>query len=360
MKKVLFSMLLVGAATIATAQKSEVADAKKEWGLFQLMANGKQPLDKTLAALNSGLKHTDNAIANEKSQNMPEAWSYRALFASSIAATDTVDIANSVAKQKIAEEAVVKAKALDTKGTEKENIANAEVNISNAVKIRAFAAYNKQDFAAALKYFNEVTEKNPNDTAMYLNAGIMAKNLKNYPEAIKNFKKMISFNTPNAKDLYTEVINMTLADVKDTVAALALLKEASAKFPDAEGFIQTETQLYINKGDIAKSEEMLDKLIARDPNNAIYQHLKGDIYYTQAVAVQEKKNKIDPKKVKESAALTAQISGLLDKALPYYTKASELDPKSVNALDAIGRIYAFKGETAKYEAIKKKIAAIKQ
>ena len=180
MKKVLLSILLVGAATLANAQKSEVADAKKEWGMFQLMSSGKQPLDKTLASLNSGLAHTDKAIVHEKSKDMPEAWSYRALFASSIAVTDTVNLENSIAKQKIAEEAVAKAKTLDTKGGEKENISTAELNINNAIKVRAFTAYNKQDFATALKYFTEATEKNPSDTAMYLNAGIMAKNVKNF------------------------------------------------------------------------------------------------------------------------------------------------------------------------------------
>jgi len=358
MKKVLLSILLVGAATLANAQKSEVADAKKEWGMFQLMASGKQPLDKTLASLNSGLAHTDKAIVHEKSKDMPEAWSYRALFASSIAVTDTVNLENSIAKQKIAEEAVAKAKTLDTKGGEKENISTAELNINNAIKVRAFTAYNKQDFATALKYFTEATEKNPSDTSMYLNAGIMAKNVKNYPEAIKNFKKLIGFNVPNAKDLYAEVINMQLTELKDTTAALELLKEAGAKFPDAENFIQIETQLYINKGDIAKSEVMLDKLIAKDPNNSIYQYLKGDVYYQQAVTIQEKKNKLTPKQAKEAAALTTQITGYLDKALPYYLKSAELDPKSASSLEALKRIYAFKNDTQKYEEVKKKIEAL--
>src|SRR5690606_18489605 len=105
-------------------------------------------------------------------------------------------------------------------------------------------------------------------------------------------------------------------------------QEASAKFPDAENFIQIETQLYINKGDIAKSEMMLDKLIAKDPKNAIYQYLKGDVYYQQAVAIQAEKNKLDNKKVKEANALTNKITALLDKALPFYIKSTELDPKS--------------------------------
>ncbi len=358
MKKVLLGILFVGVATFANAQKSEVADAKKEWGLFQIIAGQKTALDKKLAALQSGLKHTDNAIANEKSKNIAEAWSYRALFASSIATLDTLNIPNSVANQKIAEEAIVKAKSLDTKGEEKSNIENSEINVLNAVKIRAFAAYNKKDYEGAMNYFNEVTAKSPNDTAMYLNAGIMARNIKNYPEAIRNFKKLISLNSPTSKDLYGEIINMTFAELKDTVAGMALLKEASTKYPDAENFIQMETQMYMNKGDVAKSEQMLDKLLAKNPNNANYQYLRGDIFYQQAVEIQNKKNKLTVKQIKESNALTVQITALLDKALPYYIKSSELDPKYAPALEAMKRVYAFKNDNVKYEEAKKKLDAL--
>jgi len=357
MKKVLFSILLIGAGTVAHAQKSEVSAAKKEWGMLQLLS-ANQPMEKTMETLNAGLKRTDAAIAHEKSKDLPEAWSYRALFASSIAVTDTVNVENSIAKEKIAEEAIAKLKQLDTKGDEKENLATAELNLSNALKVRAFTAYNKQDFASALKYFNAVTEKNPNDTAMYLNAGIMARNLKNYPETVRNFKKVISLNSPNAKDLYLEVINLNLAELKDTAAATEVLKEASAKYPDEMSFIQTEAQLYITQGDIAKSEVMLDKLIAKEPTNSVYQYLKGDVYYLQAVELQAKKNKLDPKNVKEGNAINTQMAGLLDKALPFYLKAAELDPKSASALEALKRIYAFKNDTAKYDAVSAKLKAL--
>jgi len=358
MKKVLLSILFVGVATVTNAQKSEVSDAKKEWILFQASANTKGPLDKKLSTLQSGLKHTDLAIANEKSKIMPEAWSYRALFASSIATLDTVNFKNSEANQKIAEEAIVQAKALDKKGDEKSNIENAEINVSNSIKQRAFAAYNKKDLESAMKYFIEATVKNPNDTAMYLNAGIMARTIKNYPETVRNFKKVIEFNSPSAKDLYGEIINLSFAELKDTVGGMALLKEASAKYPDAENFIQLETQMYINKGDIKKSEEMLDKLIAKSPNNANYQYLRGDVYYQQAVVIQDKKNKLDTKKIKEANALTLQITSLLDKALPYYEKSSEIDPKYAPALEALKRVYAFKNDNVKYEAVKKKLDAL--
>ena len=53
MKKILLSILIVGSATLANAQKSEVAEAKKKWNIFSL-AGINQSFDKKMAALNAG------------------------------------------------------------------------------------------------------------------------------------------------------------------------------------------------------------------------------------------------------------------------------------------------------------------
>ncbi|RQO66082.1 hypothetical protein DBR43_27995 [Pedobacter sp. KBW06] len=357
MKKVLFSMLLVGVATYANAQKSEVNEAKKAWALLAIAKS--ETLADNLKTLNTGLAHTDKAIAHEKSKGMPEAWSYRALFASRIALVDSVDINNAKANQKIAEEAIVQAKAVDTKGDEKDNIQQAEVNVSNALRNRAIFAFNKKDFASALDAFNEITAKNPQDTSMYVNAGVTAKELQNYPEVVKNFKKAIDLGYKDSKVLYSEIVNVTFDKMKDSVAGLAILKEAGSKFPDDSYFIGLETDLYIKSGDIAKSQEMLNKLIAKDPKNAIYQYLMGDTYYKQALAIQTQRNALDPKKTKEFNALGTKMTGLIDQSVPFYKAALALDPKNENALENLKIIYAFKDDKVNYEATKKKIDELK-
>lgn len=359
MKKVLLSILFVGAASLANAQKSEVAEAKKVWSLFELTSNT-MDFNKKMASLNGGLAHTDNAIANEKSKIMPDAWSYRALFASAIAVIDTVNADNALAKQKIAREAIEKAKSLDTKGTEKDNLTNADINIRNAVNGRAVRAYNKKDYKTALTLFNELIALNPQDTSMYINAGVTAKYLADYPEAIKNFKKVISFNVPETKGFYVETINMTMANVKDTTAGLALIQEALVKFPDDADFVGMETDIYINQGNIAKSQESLKKLIAKDPSKAVYQYLMGDTYYKQALLIQDERKKIDVKKVKEFDAATAKMTALIDQSLPFYKKASELDPKFAPALETLKQIYGFKNDTANFNDVKKKLDALPQ
>lgn len=358
MKKLLLSILIVGSATLANAQKSEVAEAKKAWNIYQITGNSNTAVDKKLAALNSGLAHTDNAVANEKSKDLPEAWVYRALFSSAIAVTDTINDANSLAKQKIAEESITKAKALDTKGADKENIESAEVNVRNAIIVRGMRAYKKKDYKTALGTFEELIVLSPQDTSMYLNAGVTAKLLNDYPRAIQHFKKVISLNSPQAKDIFAEIINMQLTVMKDTTSAMATIGEALVKFPDDAGFVGTQTDIYITRGDIVKSQESLTKLIAKDPSKAVYHYLMGDTYYKQALLLQNDRNKIDAKKVKEFDAITAKMVALIDKSLPFYKKSLEIDPKYVPALETLKQIYGFKNDTANYEDIKKRLDAI--
>lgn len=360
MKKLLLSVLLVSAATLANAQKSEIAEARKTWDLYSSNLMG-GTLDKKLAGLDKGLKHTDLAIANEKSKNLPDAWSYRALLASAIAVTDSVNQANSVEKVKIATEAIEKTNSLDTKGTEKENLATAKINIRNAINGRGVRAYRAQDFQTAYDAFRELTVLNPADTSMYINVGVMAKSLKKYPEAIENFKKVISFNVPETKGFYTEIVQIALSDMKDTTLTLALTKEALSKFPDDATFVSIETDIYIKRGDIAKTQELLGKLIAKDPSKAVYHRLMGDTYFTQAFDLQKVREKLGQKKETEKQfnALTAKMTALLDQAIPHYKKAGEVDPKYADAFQSLATIYAFKGDNKNYEENNNKVKALK-
>jgi predicted Zn-dependent protease len=357
MKKILLVLLCAGVATVANAQKSEVTAAKSSWVL--LANSGAKPLPETLKLIEDGLAHTDKAIAHEKSKDMPEAWSYRALLASRAALIDTLDFANSKAKQVIAEEAIEKATTLDKKGEEKENIQNAKLNVDDAVRNRGVFAYRKKDLPTALESFNEVTKRNPQDTFMFVNAAVIARELKNYPEVARNYKAAIALNHPESNILYKDLISIQFRELKDSTAAIALIQEASAKFPDDSDLIGMETDYYMKKGDLAKSQAMLTKLIEKNPTNDTYQVIMGDTYFKQATDIQDKRNKVDPKKVKEFNELGAQMKTLLDKSLPYYKAAIAINPKNEIALDKLKSIYFFKDDKTNLDAIQKQIDALK-
>ena len=226
-------------------------------------------------------------------------------------------------------------------------------------QIAAKAGMNLKETSKVIDAFTEVVRRNPNDTLMYVNAGVMAKELKNYPEVVKNFKKAIDLNHAESVGLYNDAINVTLSELKDTTAGLALIQEASAKYPDSVTFIGLQTDIYMKRGDEAKTQEFLNKLIEKSPKNAAYRVIMGDMYFKKATELQDKRNKVDPKNKKEFADLGAKMIAQLDQATPYYKAALEIDPKNADALDKLKSIYFFKDDKTNLAAIQKQIDALK-
>jgi len=360
MKKVLLSILLAGVGTATFAQKSEIAEAKKAWGLYQITGASGTDVSKKLETLNAAIKRTDAAIAHEKSKNLPEAWSYRALLSSAAAMADTANLQNADAYLKVAQEAVEKSKSLDAKGSEKDNIEQAQLNINNAVRNIGVLAYQKKDYKTAYEKFNQATVLNPTDTSMYLNAGIAARGLEDYPKMIDSYKKVISLNHPEAATLYEEIVSTQLTAQKDTAAAMATITEAKAKYPENINFITSETQIYLQTGDVVKAESTLQTLVAKQPGNATFQAALGNVYLQQALKIQGDMNKIDAKKVKELNAAKDKRDALVEKSVPFFTKALEIDPKNVGALENLKTIYTFKNDTKNYNDVKARLDAIQK
>lgn len=359
MKKLFLAMALIGTGISANAQKSEINEAAKAWNLYAPM-QGKKPLADEIKMLSEGLAHTDKAIVHEKTKDNVQAWSMRAIIAGAISYIDTLDLNNALEKVKIAEEALVKTKELDKDKEEAANIKTTEEYLNIGLQNRSIKAYNAKDYATALAGFEQMLAKNPNDTSMYVNAGVTAKMIKKYPEAIKHFKKAIELNNKDAKTLYTEIINMNLYDLKDTTAAMSLLDEAIVKYPEDENLVSVQTDIYIQRGNIEKVKESLIKLLAKDPNKPVYNYLYGDLFYKDAMNVQDVRNKLPKTKVKEYNALNAKMAALIDQSIPYYKKALETDPKYRPALEALRGVYGFKGPAAvkDYEDIKKRLAEL--
>jgi tetratricopeptide (TPR) repeat protein len=360
MKKVLLSILLAGVGTATFAQKSEIAEAKKAWGLYQITGASGADVSKKLETLNAAIKRTDAAIAHEKSKNLPEAWSYRALLSSAAAMADTANLQNADAYLKVAQEAVEKSKSLDAKGSEKENIEQAQLNINNAVRNIGVLAYQKKDYKTAYEKFNQATVLNPTDTSMYLNAGIAARGLEDYPKMIDSYKKVISLNHPEAATLYEEIVSTQLTAQKDTAAAMATITEAKAKYPENINFITSETQIYLQTGDVVKAESTLQTLVGKQPGNATFQAALGNVYLQQALKIQGDMNKIDAKKVKELNAAKDKRDALVEKSVPFFNKALEIDPKNVGALENLKTIYTFKNDTKNYNDVKARLDAIQK
>tara|TARA_B100001146_G_scaffold222761_1_gene235799 strand:- start:6400 stop:7674 length:1275 start_codon:yes stop_codon:yes gene_type:complete len=104
-------------------------------------------------------------------------------------------------------------------------------------------------------------------------------------------------------DILSKITLILISQGKDN-EALAMMKEARKENPDDTGLIRAEADLAYKMGDMERYGELMQEVIASDPNNP-------ELYYNLGVG-------------------TAQ-RGETDKAMEYYKKALELDPNYLNA-----------------------------
>lgn len=405
MRKLFLSVAFIGVAFAANAQKSEVVEAKKIWSIYELTmsrpeekrapsadAGTKPPkidetplstvarsggqgrpesaqmqkprpstyVGKQLAALYSGLEHSEKAITNDKSKDMPEAWTYRALFAASASYVDTIDVDNSIKYQRIAEESIAKANSLKPSTADKENISMAEAILTNAIRTRGVVAFNRKDIKTAYDIFVSISAKNPLDTGMYGNLGFLARELHDYPKSIEHYKKAISMKAADAPSYYGEIVKMELENVKDTAAAEAILIEASTKYPDDMFFVTNLTDIYITQGNNAKADALLDKLITKEPKNTAFIRAKANGYFNQAFELQAQIRKLESeKKFKLADEIIKRKNELLNKSLPLYLQIEEISPKDLDLIKMIKQIYFVLDNKAKADEYQKKQDALK-
>lgn len=180
----------------------------------------------------------------------------------------------------------------------------------------------------------------------------------------------------------------------DDEKALAAMKEARENSPDDVNLILTEANVHYKMGNKEEFKNLLQKATEMDPKNAELQYNLGVIsaeseHPEEAKAYYEKAIELNPEYVNSyinlSALVLAREQPLIDemnglgtskadnkrydelreerqdlykKAIPYLTKALEIDTKNINAAKTLMNIYSILGETDKYKAIKAKVEAL--
>jgi len=180
----------------------------------------------------------------------------------------------------------------------------------------------------------------------------------------------------------------------DNEKAIAAMKEARAESPDDIGLILNEANVHYKMGNTEEFKNLLKRATELDPENAELQYNLGVIaseskdiegakkYYTKAM-------ELDPNYINayinmsalvlgEEAALIEEMNGLgtskaddkrydelraerqniYKNAIPYLTKALEIDSESINAAQTLMNIYSVLGETEKFKVLKEKVDAL--
>ncbi len=373
MKKTILSMLLVSFFFAANAQKSEVSAAKNNYALYEVGMQTKTSMKKQLETLKLAKESTDKAMVHKKTQDDPELWAYRGLIFSSISVTDTVNKANASAAFDSAQEAIIKAKTLDTKKNFANIIESSEKNLSIMMQNKGVSAFNKKDYKEAYKSFKFIADVMPEDSLFSMYTAIAANSSQMYDEAIKYYSKTLKLN-PNNPGLYQELERVYLAK-SDTANALKVIEEGRVKHPENMNLIYDELNIYLNRGEASKQIEKIENAIAKDPENKTLRFVAGIAYSAnkendKAIETYKKALEIDPaysdaiynlaviyinkgneaitqaNKLPQNKASDAKYNTLkkkfeteLSNALPLLEKARELNPKDVTVLTTLREVY---------------------
>lgn len=210
--------------------------------------------------------------------------------------------------------------------------------------------------------------------------------------------------------VYDALYNLNSEDGNDE-AALKMLQEGRAKYPDDKGLLYAEInhmlklgklQELVTKlekaaeaepenasvlstlgnvfdrlsaqeaeaGNTEKSEEHFDKALAWydktlavDENDFVALYSVGTMYYNRGAALVEDLNAsaddLSAAGNKRYNDIKAEMDGLFDKALPYFVKCETVNPQDSNTMLALKEMYARKNDFDKVNEYKAKLEALK-
>ncbi|TFF39619.1 tetratricopeptide repeat protein [Mucilaginibacter psychrotolerans] len=328
--KFLIAGLLGLISVTAFAQKGDVNNAQSEFDKFQLIKQG------TLAttALANAQASIDKAIANPKTATWPQAYALKGAIYANLAvqektpATATTLFGN-------AEEALKKAKELDTKNEYAKIISEGSLALAQYQLTAGVNAYQAAQYDVAYKAFDYYRSILPEDTTAIYYTGLAAYNSKNYPAAITNYSKLVTTKYSQGERIYDELSGMYLVS-KDTTGALKAISEGLVKYPNSATLRKKEIEIALQSG---KSQQVLDKInaaIANDPKNKDLYYYAG-LVYSQSGDVAYGKVK-GTKDAAGKTALKAKATEDYGKAGEMYKKALEIDPNYFEANLNLGYI----------------------
>jgi len=388
---------LVSASTVF-AQKGELTNAQDMYNKYEGIYRQKQFAAMAKTNITDAKTSIDKAAANEKTANLPLTFALKGAIYSSLAMADTVS-STSTPLFITADEALKKAKEVDTKGENKKLIDDSYRNLAQYKYNKGVKDYHGGNFNGAYESFNYYRTVLPDDTNAIFLTGLAALNAKKYDEAITNYKNLVTTTKySNNENISGDIVTIYLLK-KDTAGAVQAVTEAVTKYPNSANLTNREIQLYLQTGRIKEVSDKLDKAIANDPKN------KGLYYYSGYIALQQKSydkalaqfqkalaidpeyyeanfniglcylnpgidifnkantmptSKTNPKASQaQYDALSKQAIGMFDQAKPYLEKAVALDPKSDDALTALKKVYLGKKDNVNANLIQKKIDALR-
>ncbi|RMG78691.1 MAG: DUF3808 domain-containing protein [Bacteroidetes bacterium] len=374
-KKIITGLFLIGLTSTSVAQKAKVTST------YNYLKYGE--IDKAKEAIDAAAQHPST-------QAMAKTWFYRGQVYQQIYASQDPKI-KSLAENAL-EEAIksyTEALKYDTRKIDVNQLNQNLSKLAYASFDEGVNAYNQKNYSEAAKYFEQAYNVNQKfgvtDSLALYNAALAYEKAGDAEKAEKLYRKTIEIGYGGAKP-YIDLMEMYMAAGKED-EAVAILKEARAKYPKDGMLLTQETNIYLKAGKKEEALKNLNEAIAADPNNPTFYFARGAIYnelgeldkaiedYKKAIELDEKYfdayynlgalyfnqaaeyfNKIqtitDNTKYQEEKK---KADEMFQKALPYLEKAHELNPSDKPTMQSLKQLYVRTGNMEKYNEMKEKL-----
>jgi len=331
--KLLITGLMGLVSVAAFAQNKELNNAKDLYEKYSVEKGNKITLVQGIKDLADAKTSIDKASVNEKTASLPLTFALKGAIYSSLVSRDTIP-ASKAANFTIAEEAVKKAKSLDSaKQENKSMIHDADLNLASYQFDLGRAEFQNKKFEDAYKSFDYYHQMAPDDTLALYVTGISAANAgdsnpKYYGYAISSYTKLLTTNYSNKPAIYYDLTSIYLA-TKDTVNALKTATAGVAAYPGDNNLRKREIEIGLQSG---KQDILVDKIqsaITADPKNKTLYYYLGLTYsqIAESYGTQQKKTKV----AADKDALEIKKTDNYHLAAEQYKKAVDLDPSYFEA-----------------------------
>jgi tetratricopeptide (TPR) repeat protein len=394
MKKLILSLALVGAATLAFGQKKVVKEAEKGYKSGNLPA--------ALTAINA-------AATNPETSGDPATFLLKAQIQTKMFGTDSSNSAETV---EIGAEALeTYNKAFEMAGSNKAAGVGKEVykedlpgvpenmrpysilTLKNMSFDKGIERFNEDDADMAYEFFNLAGEIDHADTTIHYNAGFLANELGKYEDAKRHFGYLLEVPGYNKLNAYYFLVQILSSEDKNPDAAFDLVSKAKQEYPNDKVLAEYEIQLLLQLNKMDEAMAQIKDALANDPNNAglllrsgYLKEQAGDLegglvdykksvevdpnffegnYYTGALMLEMSKKILnelnslsDAEWEKQSQTLGKQADDYYKQAIPYFTKAVEIKPDNTDIMIILFQVHTRLKNTAEAEALNKKLVEV--
>jgi tetratricopeptide (TPR) repeat protein len=302
MKKLVLSLALVAVASLAFGQKKVVKEAEKGFKSGNLQA--------ALVAI-------DSASRNPETENDPATYLLKAKIYTKMFGTDSTNTKETLNSGYEAINSFKKTfQMVDSSRTSPigksifaiddqfipENLKPYSINsLKTFTVVKGIERFENDDYELSYEFFNLALEIDYSDTAMHMNAAILAQNLDRTDDVKKHFNYLINVpNYGNKENVYIQLVEIFLRGEKDEKEeGLKLVNKALEEYPNSKILGEQQIVIYLLLEKMDEAQKSIEKALESDPNNpqilsrsAYLKEKRGDLY--GALAEFKKGIELDP------------------------------------------------------------------